>query len=190
MELFSRGAWANIHGLVLGGVILLAFIGALAGTWRLRAELRGGDSRQARTTVLRIALGALAAVLWAAVITGTWIVYPWYREKLAGAGFAACEGLAGPSERCSPREFLLSNASGETAVWHELGMEWKEHIAWTAPFLATSAFLLVSYYGSRVMTRRWLRTALFVMVVAAIGAATVGGGFGTFISKFAPIHAH
>lgn len=187
MEPISRAAWADIHGLVLGGLILLAFIGVLAGIWRYRLGLRTANGVRERFTLLTVGLGAMAVIAWAAVLSGTWIVYPWYREKLAGAAFENCEGLDLPSAVCSPRDFLLSNVSGQTQAWHQLGMEWKEHIAWSAPFLATSAFLVALYYGPRVLARPWLRTALIVMVVAAIGAATIGGAFGTFINKVAPI---
>jgi hypothetical protein len=80
------------------------------------------------------------------VLTGTWVVYPWYRERLTDEDFASCAGLQEPNEACSPRDFLLSNASGNTEDWHKFGMEWKEHIAWIAPMLATVAMFLVLYY--------------------------------------------
>jgi dolichol kinase len=66
-------------------------------------------------------------------------------------------------------------------------MEWKEHVAWAAPFLATSAFLLVLYYGPRLTARPWLRMATIVMLVGGFAAAVVGGAFGAFINKVAPI---
>jgi len=88
---------------------------------------------------------------------------------------------------CSPRDFLLANVQGETAAWHDFGMEWKEHVAWGAPLLATSAFLLALYYGPRIMARPWLRTAIIVMLVGAFAAAAVAGVFGAFINKVAPI---
>ena len=187
MEPMSRHALAEIHGLVFGGLFLAVFIVALVGVWRIRAGLRTANGVGRRSTWLNVGLGGMAAVVWAIVLSGTWLVYPSYREKLAGSTFAACDGVEVPSSACSPRDFLLSNVSGETAWWHEFGMEWKEHIAWTAPFLATSAFLLALHYGPRIMTRPWLRAALIVMVVAALGAVTIGGGFGTFINKVAPI---
>lgn len=187
MELTSREAWAVLHGLVLGVIFLLAFSGGLAGLWSYRPGLITTKGIQERTTRLKIGLGVMAAAAWATVITGSWIVYPWYRAKLAGDGFPGCEGLELPSSSCSPRDFLLSNVSGETASWHEFGMEWKEHVAWAAPFLATSAFLLLLYYGPRITARPWLRAAIIVMLVGAFAAAVVGGGFGAFINKVAPI---
>lgn len=187
MELTSRETWAVIHGLVLGTLYLLAFGGALAGLWSLRPGLITTAGIQERMRRLYVGFGAMAVTAWLTVITGTWITYPWYRESLAGDDFAACAGLELPSRACSPRDFLLSDVSGDTTDWHHFGMEWKEHVAWAAPFLATSAFLLVLYYGPRLMSRSWLRTAVIVMIVGGFGAAVVGGAFGAFINKIAPI---
>jgi len=187
MELTSRETWAVIHGLVLGTLFLLAFGGALAGLWSLRPGLLTTAGITERMKRLYIGFGVMAATAWLTVITGTWIVYPWYRESLAGAEFEACAGLELPSSVCSPRDFLLSNVSGDTDKWHEFGMEWKEHVAWAAPILATSAALLVWYYGPRIIARPWLRMAILVMLVGAFAAAVVGGAFGAFINKVAPI---
>lgn len=187
MELTSRETWAVIHGLVLGTLYLLAFGGALAGLWSLRPGLVTTAGIKERMKRLYLGFAVMAATAWATVITGTWIVYPWYREKLAGTDLAGCEGLDLPSVACSPREFLLSNVSGETEEWHHFGMEWKEHVAWAAPLLATSAFLLVLYYGPRLTARKWLRTTVIVMLVGSFLAAVIGGAFGAFINKVAPI---
>ncbi|MEK7424410.1 MAG: hypothetical protein AAB131_11285 [Actinomycetota bacterium] len=187
MELTLRETWAVIHGLVLGTLYLLAFAGALAGLWSLRPGLVTAAGIKERMTRLYLGFAVMAATAWLTVISGTWVVYPWYREKIAGADFAKCAGLDLPSASCSPRDFLLSNVSGETERWHEFGMEWKEHVAWAAPFLATSAFLLVLYYGPRLTARTWLRTTVIVMLVGGFAAAVVGGAFGAFINKVAPI---
>ncbi len=187
MELTSRESWAVLHGLVFGSLFLLTFAGGLAGLWSLRPGLITTKGVQERMNRLYVGLGAMAATAWATVLTGTWVVYPWYRVKLAGDKFEKCAGLALPSDACSPRDFILSNVSGDTETWHKLGMEWKEHVAWGAPFLATSAFLLALYYGPRIMARPWLRTAIIVMLVGAFAAAAVAGAFGAFLSKVAPI---
>ncbi len=70
----------------------------------------------------------MAVVAWLTVFTGSWIVYPWYRAEPDGAKFQ-----------------LLANSS--TADWHNFAMEWKEHIAWIAPLLATAVAFAVIYYG-------------------------------------------
>ena len=187
MELSSRETWAVIHGLILGTVYLLAFGGALAGLWSLRPGLITTAGVNERMRRLYVGFGAMAIAAWLTVITGTWIVYPWYREKLAGKTFEKCIGLERPSSVCSPRDFILSNVSGDTEKWHEYGMEWKEHVAWAAPMLATSAFLLVLYYGPRLVSRRWLRMSVIIMLVGSFAAAVIAGAFGAFINKVAPI---
>lgn len=66
-------------------------------------------------------------------------------------------------------------------------MEWKEHVAWLAPLLATSAFLLVLVYGARLITRPRLRNAVLILLVASFAAAVIAGALGAFINKVAPI---
>ncbi|HEV8681421.1 MAG TPA: hypothetical protein VGS09_01410 [Actinomycetota bacterium] len=190
MELTDRETWTVLHGLVFGTAFLLAFGGGLAGLWSLRPGFLTAAGIRERMRRLYVGTWLMAAVAWATVTSGTWIVYPWYRAKLAAQGaedFAGCAGAVLPSGTCSPRDFLLSNASGNTHLWHEFGMEWKEHISWAAPLLATAAAFLVSYYGPRLIARPWLRAVTIVMFVGAFGAAVVGGAFGAFLNKVAPI---
>jgi hypothetical protein len=190
MELTDREAWTVIHGLVLGTFFLLAFAGGLAELWGVRPGEETMLGIRQRMRRLYVGTWAMAITAWLTVITGTWIVYPWYRAQLARAGddpFAGCAGAALPSTTCSPRDFLLSEVSGRTAAWHTFGMEWKEHIGWAAPILATAAAFLVAYYGPRLVARPWLRTIVIVIFVAAFAAAVVGGAFGAFLNKVAPI---
>ena len=190
MELSAREGWTVVHGLVLGTLFLLAFAGGLAGLWSLRPGLITTTGIKERMRRLYLGTWVMAAAAWATVITGTWIVYPWYRANLSTIGddrYGGCAEAILPNQTCSPREFLLSDVSGNTETWHEFGMEWKEHIGWAAPILATAAAFLISYYGPRLVARPWLRTAVIVMFVAAFGAAVVGGAFGAFLNKVAPI---
>lgn len=190
MELSSRETWTVIHGLVLGTVFLLAFGGGLAGLWSLRPGMLTAAGIKERMRRLYVGSWVMAGTAFATVITGTWIVYPWYRVGLAKVGddaYAGCAGAVLPGPTCSPRDFLKSNVSGDTETWHVFGMEWKEHISWAAPILAVAAAFLITYYGPRLITRRWLRMAVLVMFVAAFAAAVVGGAFGAFINKIAPI---
>ena len=187
MDMTTRETWTVIHGLVLGTLFLLAFAGGLAGLWSLRPGFLTADGIRERMRRLYIGVWVMAGTAWLTVITGTWIVYPWYRENLAGETQEACAGLDLPNNECSPRDFLISNASGDTDQWHKFGMEWKEHIAWAAPFLATGAAFVIVYYGPRLISRPWLRAMTIVMFVAAFAAAVVGGAFGAFINKVAPI---
>ena len=85
-----------------------------------------------------------------------------------------------------PRSFLLSKPS--TAEWHKFGMEWKEHVAWLAPILATAVAYMVTRYGIRLAKDNQVRRAVIVLFSVAFFAAAVAGLFGAFINKAAPIH--
>jgi hypothetical protein len=111
----------------------------------------------------------MALVAWGTVLTGTWVVYPWYRAKSPD----------------SPKSILLADPS--TKDWHEFGMEWKEHIAWIAPMLATAAALMVVYYGKQLARERTLRNLALVLFVSAFATAAVAGLFGALITKAAPV---
>jgi len=186
----TREAWTVVHGLLLGTLFLLAFSGGLAGLWSLRPGYITTKGIQERMRRLYVGVWVMAITALVTVITGTWIVYPWYRVKLAPVGdnlYAGCANALSPGPTCSPRDFLKSNVSGDTSAWHSFGMEWKEHVSWAAPILAIAAAFLVTYYGPRLITRRWLRLAVIVMFVGAFAAAVVGGGFGAFLNKVAPV---
>ncbi len=187
MELTSRETWTLIHGLILGSLFLLAFAGGLAGFWSLRREYLTTAGISERLRRLKIGTTAMALLAWATVVTGTWVVYPWYRESLAGEELTGCEGLQAPTEECSPRDFLLSNVSGQTDDWHQFGMEWKEHIAWISPPLATLAAFLVFYYGAELARNRSARRLVLVVFVGAFVIAAIAGVFGALITKAAPI---
>jgi hypothetical protein len=189
VELTYRETWALIHGIVLGAVFLLAFAGGLAGLYSLRPRLVTEEGIRERMGRLYVGTTVMTGLVWATVITGTYVVYPWYREKLAGDTFSGCKGLALPNgETCSPRDFLLSNVSGDTSEWHTFGMEWKEHIAWFSPLFATVSMFMVLYYGrglARNDTARWLTIGFFVL---AFATAAIPGIWGALITKAAPVN--
>lgn len=187
MELSYREAMTVLHGMVLGAAFLLAFGGGLAGLYSLRPALVTAEGVRERVRRLVIGTWAMAAVAWGTVITGTWIVYPWYREKLAGDDLSGCAGAALPTSTCSPRDFLLSETTGDTSGWHTFGFEWKEHIAWISPLLATAVAFAVTYYGVRLIRHQGLRRALMVLFVASFATAGIAGIFGAFVNKIAPI---
>lgn len=169
MELTYRETWTLIHGLVIGSLFLLAFAGGLAGLWSLRPGLVTEAGIRERLIRLKVGVTGMALLAWATVITGTWIVYPWYREKTDD----------------SPRSLLLADPSLEQ--WHKFGMEWKEHIAWISPMLATAAAFMVLFYGSGLVRNRTLRIITMVVFVGAFAVAAVAGLFGALITKAAPV---
>jgi hypothetical protein len=190
MELSNREFWTFIHGMILGSLFLLAFTGGLAGLYSFRTEWVTATGLRERMTRLRWGITAMAIIAWATVLTGTWIVYPWYRENLSETEadrYAGCEGLQAPGESCSPRDFLLSNASGDTESWHTFGMEWKEHIAWIAPMLATAAAFITVYYGRSLADSPFLRRLVLWLFAGAFAVAGIAGLFGALITKTAPI---
>jgi hypothetical protein len=171
MNFTTREWWTLIHGMVFGAVFLLAFAGGLAGLYSLRPGLVTAEGVKERMRRLKIGVTAMAVAAWGTVITGTWIVYPWYREEDA--------------RPISARFQLL--AKEDTADWHEFGMEWKEHIAWIAPILATAVAFIVVYYGTNLIRHDRVRKTAMVLFVLAFSTAVVAGAFGAFITKVAPV---
>jgi len=176
MELSNREAWAALHGMFFGALFLLAFAGGLAGLWSLRPEWITAHGLQERMMRLKVGVTAMAVIAWVTVVTGTWIVYPWYRAKPP----------AGATDLTDyPRALLLSDP--DTKEWHEFGMEWKEHVAWVSPMLATVAAFIVLYYGNQLIVDKRLRYATLGTFVLAFATAGVAGALGAFITKVAPI---
>jgi hypothetical protein len=168
VELTGREWWAIVHGMVLGALFLLAFAGGLAGLYSLRPGLLTESGIAERTRRLKLGTWTMAVAAWLTVITGSFIVYPWYRAEPDGAKF---ELLADPN----------------TADWHEFGMEWKEHIAWIAPLLATAVAFAVTYYGVTLIRHQGIRRALVVYFALAFVIAGIAGALGAFITKAAPV---
>ena len=176
MELTNRETWAALHGMVLGALFLLAFAGGIAELWSMRPDWSTGRGLQQRLIRLKVGVTTMAIVAWATVITGTYIVYPWYRAP-------APEGTTDLSDY--PRSFLLATQGQEE--WHRFGMEWKEHIAWVSPILATAVAFIVLYYASQLSTDRRLRLLTLGLFVGAFAAAGIAGLLGAFITKAAPV---
>lgn len=169
MELTYRETWTLVHGLILGTVFLLAFAGGLAGLYSLRSELVTEAGIRDRVRRLKIGTTSMAIIAWLTIISGTWIVYPWYRE---------------PDED-SARSVLLSDP--DTEQWHKFGMEWKEHIAWISPMLATAAAFIVVYYGAGLVRNRPLRILAIALFVGGFVVAAIAGLLGALITKAAPV---
>ena len=101
MEVTNRELWTLIHGMGFGALFLLAFAGGLAGLYSLRPELLTVIGLRERMTRLAAGTWLMAIAAWGTVITGTYIVYPWYRAAAPkGADLTAF-----------PRSFLLANPS-------------------------------------------------------------------------------
>lgn len=153
--------------LAVGVVFLHAFAGGLSTFVRVPA---GPVARKIQVT----SVVGMAVTAWATVISGTWMIYPGYRaEPPAGA---ALDGY--------PKAWLVSNDS--TAWWHTFGMEWKEHVGWLAPFLATAVAVVVLAHGDLVRQDPRLRRILGVLFTTAFAATVVAAALGAAINKVAP----
>ncbi len=176
MLLTQNESWTVLHGMLFGAAFLLAFSGGLAALYSLRSETTPALLKE-RLLQLKCGLWAMAALAWATVFSGTFIVYPWYRAS-APAGTTDLTAY--------PRNLLLANPA--RAGWHSFGMEWKEHVGWLVPIAATVVAFAVSYYGPSLARKPRERRVLLLFYLASFGTALVAGTLGAFINKMAPIH--
>lgn len=173
MELSYKELWTVLHGMGFGAVYLLAFAGALDELYSDSRYLQTPEGIRRQTRRLQIGTGLMALIAWATVISGTWVVYIWYRMPPGAAADLINY----------PRSLLLSKP--ETKEWHEFGMEWKEHVAWLVPMIATSIAYSIYYYGERLAVSKNIRRILLILLAASFSAAGVAALFGAFINKIA-----
>ena len=177
MTISFRELWTVIHGMVIGVLFLLLFSAGLVGLNGLDVNWLSVEGLKQRLRWLKTLLWSMAGLAWATVITGTFIVYPWYRAK-PPAGTTDLSAF--------PRSALL--ADPHKAAWHNFGMEWKEHVGWLAPIAMTVVAFTVSYYGPTLARKVGERRAVMIFYVVSFLTAASAGIFGAFINKVAPIH--
>ena len=169
MRLTDREIWALVHGMAIGGPFLLAFSASLVLLLGLRAEHLTAEGIRGRVTQLRIGTTVMAAMGWAIVLIGTWVLLPWYGEDSPD----------------SPRSVLLADPS--TRQWHEFADVWKTHVAYIAPILATAAAALVGYYGPSLARDRTARNLVLALLLCAFGVASVAALLGSLVTRAAPL---
>jgi len=175
MEITSRSLWTLVHGMGFGALYLLACTGALVEFYR-RFIGRTETIISSDSPFLKIYLFAMTFFAWLAVLTGTYIVYPWYRAT-PPPGTADLSGY--------PQKLLMSHVA--TIGWHSMGMEWKEHVAWLVPIMITMAAVVVARYGSDLRNHPRLRSAVLVAVLFSFASAGLAGFWGAMINKYAPV---
>jgi hypothetical protein len=176
MEITVRDLVTVVHGMGFGALFMLAFSGALAELFRMSASstpVRQGSQGQ---TLLGVYLVAMVVLAWLTVFSGAYIVYPWYRA-VPPAGLTDLADY--------PRRLLLS--SGKTSEWHNVGMEWKEHVSWLAPIAMTMVAYVTLKYRHAITQPRSLRIAVLGFAAAAFIATGAAGVFGAFLNKYAPV---
>ncbi|MEO6817744.1 MAG: hypothetical protein ABI177_13690 [Edaphobacter sp.] len=176
MEVTVRGMVSVLHGLLFGGFFLMAIFGIGVELCRSAYAKEPSELTALGYSLERLYLIVMAGLGWLAVLSGAYVVYPWYRAALP----AGVTNLAG-----YPQRLLMSSAS--TIEWHTLGMEWKEHVAWFAPIAMTMvAYVMVKYRGS-LRHHAGVRRAMVAFAVAALLAGGIAGCFGALIDKAAPV---
>ena len=177
MEITLRALITLIHGMLFGAFFLMAIYGLVVELYRsahieLPSKLTAkGYSRERLYLICMVGLG------WAAVLTGAYVVYPWYRAVPP----AGVTNLA-----LYPRFLLKSSAT--TAGWQDLGMEWKEYFAWMAPIAMTMVAYVLTKYRLSIREHPQVRTAVLAFALVAFGAAGVAGFLGAMLNKYAPVN--
>jgi hypothetical protein len=152
---------------IFGIIIVHAFGGGLG------TLLTSGDSRM-KDRIRKLSTAALAVVAWLASGIGTWFGYAGYRAKVPPGGDITMY----------PREYLLN--SPQLAFWETFAMEWKVHIGWTTPFLATAVAFTALRYRRRLVADRLVRKVMTIMLLLAFAGALVAAGLGAVVNVTAP----
>lgn len=176
MEITYRDLMTVMHGMGFGALFMLAFSGAIGVIYATAIAGTRWQPSPRDTAMFRFYLVSMAALAWLTVLSGTYLVYPWYRATPP----AGTTNLA-----AYPQKLLL--ASPLTAGWHNFGMEWKEHIAWFTPIAMTMVAYVFIKYGPQLAQYRPMRNAVLGFAAAAFVATGVAGVFGAFLNKFAPV---
>ncbi len=176
MQLTFRDLVTVLHGMGFGTLFMLAFSGAIGMIYATTIGAAGSVIGPGQRTMFRLYLITMAALAWLTVLSGTYLIYPWYRAKPP----AGAHDLA-----AFPQRLLIS--SPMTSGWHDLGMEWKEHIGWITPIIMTMVAYVFIKYGPQLALHRAMRRAVLGFTAAAFLATGVAAGFGAMLNKVAPV---
>jgi len=175
MEITFRSLWTLVHGMGFGALYLMACSGALVELYR-RYSPDAKAIEVADERFLGRYLIVMAVLAWLTVLTGTYIIYPWYRA-VPPPGTVDLTAF--------PQRLLLSDPA--TSSWHSIGMEWKEHVAWIVPIATTMAAVIFARHGRNLRVQAELRSAVFGFVWISLLCAVIAGFFGAMINKHAPV---
>jgi uncharacterized membrane protein len=176
MGITTRDLFTVMHGMGFGALFMLAFSGAIGELYWISAPGVRPQTNSREQTMLAFYLSAMVVLAWATVISGAYLIYPWYRAT-PPAGVTDLTNF--------PQHLLQSNP--KTAGWHDLGMEWKENVAWLAPIAMTMVAYVTMIYRTAVGKQRQIRLAVLSFAVVAFVATGIAGAFGAFLNKYAPV---
>ena len=164
--LTTRQLFFMVHS-ALGIAMVHAFGGGIG------TLITGGDSPM-KDRIRKLSTAALALVAWLASAVGTWGGYAGYRAKVPPGGDISMY----------PREYLM-NSPG-LAFWETFAMEWKVHVGWTTPFLATAVAFVALRYRRRLVADPLVRKVMTVMLLIAFAGALVAAVMGAMVNVTAP----
>ena len=176
MEVTLRTFVSFVHGMLFGGFFLMAVFAVIVELWRAAYEKEAGELTPRGYRMERAYLVVMAGLGWAAVLSGAYLVYPWYRAALPA-------GVVDLAEY--PRQLLMSKVT--TAGWHTLGMEWKEHIAWMAPIAITMVAYVMTKYRRIIRQDPEVKRAVIAFAMVALLATGIAGFWGGMIEEVAPM---
>ncbi|HMG84425.1 MAG TPA: hypothetical protein VK574_01705 [Terracidiphilus sp.] len=170
-----RGLWTMVHGMGFGALYLLACSFAIVELYRRYKPRSLQPISEADEKFLGTWLVAMAVIAWITVLTGAYVIYPWYRAiPSAGAAIGAF-----------PQALLKAHPN--TIRWHTIGMEWKEHIAWFAPISMTMAAAVFLHYRRCLTNYPQIRNAVLIFIFVSFASAGIAGFFGAELNKHAPV---
>jgi hypothetical protein len=176
MQISVREFITVIHGLLFGSFFILGIFGIVVELTRSAYATEPSKLTAVGRSFASLYLSITAVLGWAAVLAGTYIIYPWYRA-VPPAGTTDLTEF--------PKSLLL--ASNTTSGWHSLGMEWKEYVAWLAPIAITMVAYVWTKQRAAIQKYPQVRKAVLVFALVAFAAAGAAGFFGAMINKHAPV---
>jgi hypothetical protein len=176
MEITWRDAVTVVHGMGFGGLLLLTFSGAGIALYAICASPAGWAPTDRENKLIGLYFALMATLGWLTVFAGAYLVYPWYRAR-PPAGAVDLSGF--------PQRLLMSKPT--TIGWHDIGMEWKEHLAWFAPICLTAVAYIFLNYRARLRLYGGMRHAVIGLITLAFFAAAIAGFFGAMLNKNAPV---
>lgn len=171
----DRSLWTMVHGIVMGGGALLGLAAALFYLYAARNN-DGAPNPLPNARALATLTSATAAILWLAVLSGTYIVFPPYRATPP-------DGLVDLAQ--FPRSLIQSRPD---TVWlHSFAMEAKEHVPWIASMLATAAAFVIVRYRSMTLVDGSLRRSASILLAICFALVSFVSLLGVFVNKVAPL---
>jgi hypothetical protein len=175
--LFSeRSIWTMIHGIVLGGAVLLSLSAVIFALYLMRRRPGAAATSEDASRPIAVLTTFSATILWIVTFLGIYVLFPPYRATPP-------EGAADLSRY--PRALVLSNPS--TRWLHAFAMETKEHLPMIAAMLATAVAFVAWRYRRRLLDNQWLRTSSATLLVVCFVLVAYLALLGTFVNKVAPL---